>query len=206
MFYYICKDTFNQQGLGFRASCILNMHIFACMHFKYACITDYLEIHCTPCSMTLIAQRPRPPPVTCTICTPPQDQLHSYQGLHLWPGPNWLLRNKLLMYLKTTGRVHYQLIIWLPLFFSIHLIQTCNNHNPTMIINSKIITKRKKNKDVMFDRHVVQMSLVLRDSLHFSWNHFIVIVTAGQKEKTLIKCNKNIIYPSYIPLLSTKMK
>ncbi len=39
----LCKDTFNPQGLGFRASCI----------------TDYLGIHCTPCSMTLIAQRPK---------------------------------------------------------------------------------------------------------------------------------------------------
>ncbi len=76
----LCKDMFNPQGLGFRASCILNMHdILLCMH--NACITDYLGIHCTPCSMTLIAQRPRPPPVTCTICTPPQD--HSLRS-----GPN----------------------------------------------------------------------------------------------------------------------
>ncbi len=30
----LCKDTFNPQGLGFRASCILNMHDY------YACILN----------------------------------------------------------------------------------------------------------------------------------------------------------------------
>ncbi len=28
----LCKDTFNPQGLGFRASCILNMHDIIIMH------------------------------------------------------------------------------------------------------------------------------------------------------------------------------